>query len=79
MTGQNIFYFIKSNCVYAGKTAAVANDFEGRMDTPYMTNHDRRLYLFLPHGFPMNPQAVVQGVHFVNDKKESAIDRIEAY
>jgi hypothetical protein len=27
----------------------------------------------------MNPQEVIRGVRFVNDRKESAIDHVEAY
>ena len=49
------------------------------MDTPHMTDSNRRLYSYLPQGFPMNPLAVSQGVHFINDKKESNINRIKAY
>ena len=32
-----MFYSIKSNYMYAGKTIAVANDYESCLDTPYMT------------------------------------------
>ena len=38
MTSHFIFYSVKSNCVYAGKTAVVANDYESHMDTLYMTD-----------------------------------------
>jgi hypothetical protein len=65
--------------MYAGKTAAVASNFEGHMDNPYVTNSDCHLYSFLPQGLPMNPQEVIQGVQFINDRKESAINHIEAY
>jgi hypothetical protein len=47
MTNQHTFYSIKSNCMYAGKTVAVVNNFEGHMDNLYVTDSDRHLYSFL--------------------------------
>ena len=40
MTSCFIFYSVKSNCMYAGKTTAVANNYESHMDTLYMTDSD---------------------------------------
>ena len=40
MHSHHIFYSIKSNCVYAGKTAAVANDYESHMVESYTTSED---------------------------------------
>ena len=77
MHNRHIFYSIKSNCVYAGKTAAVANDYESHMVKPYTTSEDCRLYSYLPWGFPMNPQEVKQGVCFINNMKESSIDQVD--
>lgn len=74
-----VFYSVKSNCVYAGKTATLANDYESRLDAPYMTEDSRCLYSYLPRGFPMNPHEVTQGVRFINDSKELPIDHVEAY
>jgi hypothetical protein len=79
MTGRYFYHSIRSNQVFAGKTATVASDYEGRMDGPYMTDGGRRLYSYLPRGFPMNPHEVHRGVRFINDKKEEPIDRAEAY
>jgi hypothetical protein len=62
MLSCQVFYSVKSNCVYAGKTATVANDFESQLDTPYMTEDNWCLYSYLPRGFLMNPQEVTQGV-----------------
>jgi hypothetical protein len=79
MTGRYFYHSTRSNCVYAGKTATVASDYEGRTSNHYTTLGNRRLYSYLPRGFPMNPHEVRRGIRFINDKKEDAIDRAEAY
>ncbi|KAF8233173.1 hypothetical protein L208DRAFT_1268243, partial [Tricholoma matsutake] len=79
MPSHFIFSSIRSNQVYAGKTAAVASNYKGCMDMSYMTDGNQHLYSYLPQRFPMNPYEVSQGVHFINDTKESSVDRVEAY
>jgi hypothetical protein len=37
MTGRYFYHSIRSNCIFAGKTATVASDYEGRMSDSYMT------------------------------------------
>ena len=79
MLSHYMFYSVKSNCVYAGKTAAMANDYESHLDAPYMTEDGRCMYSYLPQGFLMNLHEVLQGVRFINDPKELAINHVEAY
>jgi hypothetical protein len=79
MTRRYFYHSLRSNCVFAGKTVTVASDYKGRMSDHYMTSGDRRLYSYLPHGFPMNPHEVHRGIRFINDKTKDAMDHTEAY
>jgi hypothetical protein len=61
--GRHFYYSGLNNCVYAGKTAATAADYEGRYNTAYGPTMTRRLYSILPRGLPMNPHEVKRGGH----------------
>jgi len=77
--GRHFYYSGLNNCVYAGKTAATAADYEGRYNTPYGPTTTRRLYSILPRGLPMNPHEVKRGIRLVNDRSELSLDRVDAY
>lgn len=81
MLPEQFYWSERTNSVYYGDTALDAITFESRNPGPFRPPYDRRLYIRVPNGFPMNPQEVLHLLNIIHgrEKKATRLDRAEAY